>query len=44
MLPLASYYTYLGAIPILYQQEGWVGGFGKWQFLLMFSTVFMLIY
>ena len=33
----------LDAIPILRQQKDWVGGSRKWPFLLMFSTIFMLI-
>ena len=32
----------LGTITMLRQQKDWVGGFRKWQFLLMFSTVFLM--
>ena len=32
----------LGTIPIFRQKKDWVGGVGKWPFLLMFSTVLML--
>jgi hypothetical protein len=31
---------YLGTIPILRQQRDWVVGVRKWQFLLMFSTIY----
>ena len=33
----------IGTIPILRHQKVWVGGFAKWQFLKMFSTIFMLL-
>ena len=35
--------TLLDTIPILRQQNDWVGGVEKWPFLQTFSTVFMLI-
>ena len=31
-----------GTIPILRQQKNWMGGFGKWPFLPMSSTVFII--
>ena len=37
-----SYKYTLETIPILRQQKNWVGRFGKWPFLLTFSTAFML--
>ena len=35
-----NYSLWLGTIPILRQQRNWVGGAEKWQFLLMFSTIY----
>ena len=32
----------IGTIPILRHQKVWVGGFAKWQFLKMFSTIFII--
>ena len=34
----------VGTIPILRQQKNWVGRFGKWTFLLTFSTVQVYAY
>jgi hypothetical protein len=36
-----TYQPWLEIISILHQQKDWVGGFRKWQFLQMLSTVFM---
>ena len=42
--PRTTHMAPVGTILILRLKKDWFGGLMEWQFLLMFSTIFMLLY